>query len=294
MPWHLFNKKRKEPPATHEPEEGTVRAVVLSDVGNIRTNNEDMGLFFRVAGEAQRKGCLLIVADGMGGHKAGEVASRMAVEVISREYYRLTGTIEGCLRKAFEAANQKIFQKASSSKAHRGMGTTCTAIVVRENRLYFAHVGDSRAYLLKDGSIHQLTEDHTHVQELIREGIIQPDAAALHPERNLLTNAMGTRPVIRIDAGEIAPGFDNGDRLLLCSDGLYEYLSDGELQQACATAPLAQAASYLIEEAKRRGGHDNITVVLAGHTIPACTPEPRQTSDFESPQMNSDERNAHS
>jgi len=285
MFWDLFNKKRNEsaPNEMNETEEGTVRSVVLSDVGNIRTNNEDMGLFFRVAGEAQRKGYLLVVADGMGGHKAGEVASRMAVEVISHEYYGESGPIDECLKKAFEAANQKIFQKASSSKAHRGMGTTCTAVVVWDNRLFFAHVGDSRGYLIKDGRIHQLTEDHTHVQELIREGLISADAAATHPDRNLLTNAMGTRPMIRIDAGEAPFRFDEGDRLLLCSDGLYEYFSNPELQQVGASGPLAQVARNLIDEAKRRGGHDNITVVLAERTVPVSTPALKQTSDFEWP-----------
>lgn len=175
---------------------GEISAVVISDLGNVRQNNEDTGLFVRLADEGIRriKGYLLLVADGMGGHLAGEVASQMAAELITREYFQHSESIEKSLLRAFQIANRQIFDEARQHDTFRGMGTTCTAIVVHDQQLYFAHVGDSRAYLFKAGQLIQLTEDHTYVQELLRTGEITAEAAATHPDRNVLTQAMGTRP----------------------------------------------------------------------------------------------------
>jgi len=242
-----------------------INAIVMSDVGNIRQNNEDTGLFVRLADEGIRrtKGYLLLVADGMGGHLAGEVASQMAAEIVNREYVAHRDTIEKSLMRAFQVANRQIFDEAQQHDAFRGMGTTCTVIVVHEQQLYFAHVGDSRAYLFKAGQLVQLTEDHTYIQELLRNGEITPEAAANHPNRNVLTQAMGTKATIRIDVGRCLLPFDTGDRLLLCSDGLYEYCTEADLIQVLSLANLPDAAEKLIDMAKTRGGHDNITVVLA-------------------------------
>jgi len=242
-----------------------INAIVMSDVGNIRQNNEDTGLFVRLADEGIRrtKGYLLLVADGMGGHLAGEVASQMAAEIVNREYVAHRDTIEKSLMRAFQVANRQIFDEAQQHDAFRGMGTTCTAIVVHEQQLYFAHVGDSRAYLFKAGQLVQLTEDHTYIQELLRSGELTPAAAANHPNRNVLTQAMGTKASVRIDVGRCLLPFDMGDRLLLCSDGLYEYCTEADLIQFLSLENLPDAAEKLIDMAKTRGGHDNITVVLA-------------------------------
>lgn len=265
----LFGKKVK--PSDKAKQSNTARpanlkAVVMSDLGNIRTNNEDMGLFLKVADEAVllEKGYILIVADGMGGHNAGEVASGLATEIISREYFKQRGNaVEKNLEKALTLANKTIFEKASSQKAFQGMGTTCTVLVVIDNDLYFAQVGDSRAYIQKQGAFIQITEDQTYVQQLVNSGDITAAEAAVHPKRNILTNAMGTKPDMRVDTGRCQYKFENKDRLLLCSDGLYDYLNDEEMNRILLENNLQNAATTMIELAKARGGHDNITIVLA-------------------------------
>lgn len=271
MNWlNLFGKKAKQPVPENSNgsfESGNLRVIVLSDMGNIRTNNEDMGMFYKVADDniIRQKGYLLIVADGMGGHQAGEVASRMAGDIISREYFNQNGnsSVEKNLARAFALANKSIFEKARSQKTYNGMGTTCTALVVIDKTVYYAHVGDSRAYMQQGDSFVQITEDHTYVQELVNNGDITPGEAANHPKRNILTNAMGTKPELRIDTGKCPLSFENNDRLLICSDGLYDYLSNEELKEILQKEGLKNAAGFMVNQAKARGGHDNITVVLA-------------------------------
>lgn len=271
MGWfNLFRKKNKQavPESSNESIElSDLNVIVLSDLGNIRTNNEDNGMFYKVADEQviREKGYLLIVADGMGGHQAGEVASKMAADTISSEYFKLNanGGIEKNLAKVFTLANKNIFEKARSKKEYNGMGTTCTALVVINQTVYYAHVGDSRAYLQKGDSITQITEDHTYVQELVNNGDITAEEAATHSKRNILTNAMGTKPDLRIDTGVCKFKFEDNDRLLLCSDGLYDYLNDKELNEILQSGGLKTAAELMVRQAKERGGHDNITVVIA-------------------------------
>jgi len=289
MFWNkLFRKKSKKENTSEFIESGNVKAVVLSDLGNIRTNNEDVGMFYRIAEEdiTREKGYLLIVADGMGGHKAGEVASKMATEIISQEYFKKNGngSIEKALYKAFSMANRKIYELASSQKAYHGMGTTCSAFVVTGDAVYFAHVGDSRGYFLKNNLITRITEDHTYVQELVNKGEITAKEADTHPKRNILTNAMGTKPDLRIDTGKCAHSFENDDRLMLCSDGLYDYIHENELADILNNKSLQEAAEYMIREAKKRGGHDNITVVLAEKKDTAIAAAPKETRDVELPQ----------
>lgn len=262
-----------------------VNAVVVSDLGNIRQNNEDTGLFVRLADEGLRriKGHLLLVADGMGGHLAGEVASQMAAEIVNREYFQHAESIEKSLLRAFQMANRQIFDEARQHDAFRGMGTTCTAIVVHDQQLYFAHVGDSRAYLFKTGQLIQLTQDHTYIQELLRSGEITPEAAASHPERNVLTQAMGTKADVRVDLGRCVLPFDAGDRLLLCSDGLYEYCLDADFVRVLQQANLHDAADELVKMAKNRGGHDNITIVLAERVVADTTTTTKETREIDLP-----------
>lgn len=282
------NKKKQNPaPQTEVIDSGQFRVVVRTDLGNIRLNNEDNGLFYRIADEQviREKGYLLLVADGMGGHQAGEVASRMAAEIISQEYFKSekNGGIEKSLRRAFLAANQQIFQSASRHKEQQGMGTTCTALVVTDQHIYFGHVGDSRAYLWKKSGIHRITEDHTYVMELVRSGEISREEAETHPKRNILTNAMGTKPEVKVDTGKFSLPFETGDRLFLCSDGLYDYLQDAEIAQWLSTHGIAEAAEGLIKEAKNRGGHDNITIVLAEKTAGEQETPAKETRDIDLP-----------
>jgi len=247
----------------------TIRSVVLSDIGNARANNEDVGLFSWGAGQKinREKGFLMLVADGMGGHNAGEVASRMAVDIINREYFRLKDPIGKSLLKAFELANKKIFEMSKSDRLLKGMGTTCTAIVVADTIIYYAHVGDSRAYHLTGDEIFRITIDHTYVGELLRRGAITIEQALMHPERNILTNALGSGESVHVDAGELPRSFEEKDRLLVCSDGLYEYLNDQEIARIMNTNSLNNGAKELVEEAKKRGGRDNITAVLVENTL---------------------------
>ncbi len=241
-----------------------LRAVVLSDVGCVRTNNEDAARLVRPSTLEIRanKGFLAIVADGMGGHAAGEVASQMAVETVAKTYYQREESPEESLFLALTKANRAIWQTAGRNSRQRGMGTTCTAVAICKNRLYLAHVGDSRFYLLKNGQLLQLSTDHTYVQSLVAQGVITMAEAEKHPERNVLTRAMGTHNKVEIDIAVLSQTFRDEDRLLLCTDGLYDYLSSDEIAQLLLIPALNEAAQQLVELAKQRGGHDNITVLL--------------------------------
>lgn len=290
MFWKKLFRRNKDQNHSEFIESGTLKAVVLSDLGNIRTNNEDVGMFYRIADDAitNEMGYLLMVADGMGGHKAGEVASKLAVETVSKEYFRVNGNdgnIEKKLAKAFALANKRIFELASSQRSMHGMGTTCTALVVVSDSVYFAHAGDSRAYFFKGKSFERITEDHTYVQELVKLGEISAEEADTHPKRNILTNAMGTKADLRVDTGKCESGFEIGDRLMLCSDGLYDYFRDEELAEIVGSnTSLQETAEHLISETKKRGAHDNITVVLAEKfEIGTDAPAP-ETRDFDIPQ----------
>lgn len=251
---------------------GDIRAVVLSDVGCVRTNNEDAARFVRPSNSSLRlqKGYLAIVADGMGGHAAGEVASQLAVETIAKTYYQREESPEESLFLAFTKANREIWQSASKNSRQRGMGTTCTTVALSDNRLYLAHVGDSRAYLFQNGQFFQISTDHTYVQTLVEQGVITPAEAEKHPERNVLTRAMGTHIKVEIDVAHLSYIFGENDRLLLCTDGLYDYLNNEEMAQLLLNPSLSEAAQQLVEAAKQRGGHDNITVLII-EKVPAYT-----------------------
>jgi PPM family protein phosphatase len=287
MGWKkLFGTKTQAPvaPATVAAEPSDLKVVVVTDLGNIRTNNEDTGIFFRVADPEvlREKGVLMMVADGMGGHAAGEVASRMAADTITNEYFNngRGAAAEKKLQQAFTLANKNIYAAAAANAACKGMGTTCTALVIINDHVYYAHVGDSRAYIIKNDTATQITTDHTYVQELIKEGKISPQEAGEHPQRNILTNAMGTKPQIRIDTGKCDCTMNTHDKLLICSDGLYEYVHDTEIADMLKNSPLQEAAEALVATAKARGGHDNITVVLAEKTSAAPVHASKETRDF--------------
>ncbi len=259
--------KKESDSGSYMPGISGIKVIIKTDLGNVRSNNEDYASSFRIAEEnpSLEKGYLLIIADGMGGHLAGEVASKMAVGTISEEYLKQASerNKEKILTLAFNSANKKILDLATANEQYRGMGTTCTALAISGQTIYYAHAGDSRAYLYKNKSIIRITEDHTFVQELVKKGEITIAEADIHPQRNILTNAMGTKPGIRIDTGKCIATLEQNDRLMLCSDGLYDYLTDTEIAEVMQHKSLREAADYFITEAKRRGGMDNITVVLA-------------------------------
>ena len=237
-------------------------ASVQTDKGCVRELNEDSARFVRPSDPAQlaARGALAIVADGMGGHSAGEVASRMAVELVSRLYYETKGEAGAALRHAVEEANRLIHAAAAEDASKEGMGTTCTALAVRGDQAVAAHVGDSRLYMLRDGQLYQLSEDHSAVMEMVKLGIISKEEARTHEDKNVILRALGTSPEVEVSVIEpFRVGV--GDRYLLCSDGLYDLVLDDEIAAALAGAADVHAAGErLIQTAKERGGHDNITV----------------------------------
>jgi PPM family protein phosphatase len=231
-----------------------VRVVVgaSSDVGLVREANEDSYLVARP---------LYAVADGMGGHLAGDVASSTAVRVISERASSASPTDPESLAQIVTAANSAIFEQARGDDGLRGMGTTCTLALVDGGRALIAHVGDSRAYLLSDGTLEQLTEDHTLVSRMVREGRIQPDEAQHHPQRSIITRALGVDAEVEVDLLDIE--LHVGDRLLICSDGLSSLVGDDTIQSSLQEISDPQeAAERLVAQANDAGGDDNITVIV--------------------------------
>jgi serine/threonine protein phosphatase PrpC len=280
------HEQKHKPKAGQSVEACEITAVIQSDPGNVREVNEDCGRFIKPMEPAvfDRKGSLAIVADGMGGHSAGEVASTLAVETISRVYYSVDGLPGESLRKAFEEANQKIYEASLADKNLAGMGTTATALAVYGTSAIAAHVGDSRLYLLREGEIYLMTEDHSAVREMVKLGIISAEQARHHEDKNVIVRALGTAPRVEVSFWESPLAVRDDDQFLLCSDGLYDLVEDSEIRDMVLSAPDNHAAcESLIEMAKRRGGYDNITVGIlsikpAGYVE---TRSPRETREVE-------------
>ena len=246
-----------------------------SDVGRGRPENEDDFL-------VDREHRLYAVADGMGGHRAGEVASATAIETLRAAF------VGGePLDRAVAAANAAVFAKGADDDALRGMGTTLTAVTVQsDGTAVLGHVGDSRAYLLRDGAVTRVTDDHSLVEQLVRDGRLTPEEAQNHPQRAIITRALGVDPDVEVDTYRIA--LRPGDRLLICSDGLSNMLSDDTIGATLRrhTDP-QQAAETLVDMANQAGGDDNITVVVLdalsdgtdGAAAPAATAGAHAVSD---------------
>jgi serine/threonine protein phosphatase PrpC len=228
-----------------------------TDVGRVRSGNEDSYFCGRT---------VFAVADGLGGHQGGEVASAAVVEPLAaldgREFAE-PGEAAEALAAAILEGNSAILERAAGDPGLWGMGTTVTAAALAGDRhLQLAHVGDSRAYLLRDGSLDQLTTDHTVVGELVRRGRLTPEQAAIHPERSILTRAVGLDPRVPVDTPDPLELRD-GDQVLLCSDGLTEAVDDGRIAELLSATDDGDAACRsLIDAANAAGGPDNITVVL--------------------------------
>ena len=244
---------------------GIVEQVGRTDVGRQRSANED-SLVLRPP--------FFAVADGMGGARAGEVASAIAAEAF--EAASAAGeAAEAQLARLLREANRRIYDLAVTDESHRGMGTTLTAAKVHDGEVSLAHVGDSRAYRMRDGGLEQITRDHSLVAELERSGQITPEAAEHHPQRSIITRALGPEPDVEVDTYTLSAR--DGDLFLLCSDGLTSMISDDEVAAIPRTsATLDEAADALIKAANQSGGKDNITVVLfrigeLGDAVPEAT-----------------------
>ncbi|MGZ5338269.1 MAG: Stp1/IreP family PP2C-type Ser/Thr phosphatase [Thermoleophilaceae bacterium] len=228
-----------------------VEQVGRSDVGRQRSVNEDSLVIAPP---------FFAVADGMGGAKAGEVASATAIEVFQGEGESSEGS-ESQLARIVREANRRIHELAVSDESYRGMGTTLTAAKIAGDEVSLAHVGDSRAYLLRDGQLEQLTRDHSLVAELERSGQITPEAAEHHPQRSIITRALGPEPDVEVDTYTITGRAD--DLFMICSDGLTSMISDDEVGSILRSAEgLQDGAEALVRAANQSGGRDNITVVL--------------------------------
>jgi protein phosphatase len=242
----------------------------LSDVGRKRKGNED-SLFVNPEQH------LFVVADGMGGHAAGEIASKVAVDSIN-EFVCLTGGDEEItwpfgldenisydgnrLKTAIRYANRKVLEATKEKSEYEGMATTVAAVLVDGDSANVGHVGDSRVYLVRDGEITQLTSDHSWVNEQILSGVISPDQARTHPLRNVVTRALGGKPDLQVDMQ--LHKIKSGDVLLLCSDGLTTMITDEEISRLVrdAGSDVEKAAQSLVASANAKGGEDNITVLL--------------------------------
>lgn len=234
-----------------------MKYVAKTDIGKLRDLNEDAYL---------ADGNIFAVADGMGGHRAGEVASSLALKTFKESLGKIKKgesekNIKKRLTESVDRANQAVFQKGTSRRDYLGMGTTLTATLPLDDQINLVHVGDSRAYLIQKNKITQLTADHTLVGEMVRRGEITSELARLHPLKNILTHALGTDPHIQSDL--VVRKIQKKDRLLLCTDGLNSMVEEKEILKIVNnTSNLEKACQELIDRANQNGGEDNITVIL--------------------------------
>ena len=238
-----------------------------SEAGEVRKVNQDTYFV-----DTTPQGVLGIVADGMGGHQSGEVASQTAVEVLSRALKKAHAHPPAAIARAVQDANLKIYDYATEHPESRGMGTTLTTLLIDDQIGLVGHVGDSRAYLVRNGDIHQLTQDHSWVADRVRQGLLSEEEARHHRWRNIITNALGSTPEFKLDIFHFE--VRSGDTLMLCSDGITTLLPDEVILQILGEHAPEDAAAKLIESANERGSPDNVTaVVLFAETV---EPKPKR------------------
>src|ERR1700690_860815 len=256
-----------------------------SDIGCVRGNNEDSFGYWEPEDDQLflRKGRVAVVADGRGGYEGGQEASRLAVETLLSAYRDFAGDDpQQALVEALQSAHEGIRQYSFAHPELRGMGTTCTAAAIvsntlrgangrgegagrgadRYDELYYVHVGDTRLYLIRDGQITRVTRDHSYVGRLVESGMISPEEAEHHPQRNILTAALGTNPDLVMDSPGQPEPLRPEDVLLICSDGLWGQMRDSEILNAVQNKSAEEAGRDLIQLARERGGPDNITVEI--------------------------------
>ncbi|MPZ71370.1 MAG: Stp1/IreP family PP2C-type Ser/Thr phosphatase, partial [Actinobacteria bacterium] len=242
---------------------------VKTDVGRVRDGNEDSYIVLEP---------LYGIADGMGGHAAGEVASSTAVDALSEGIGRVDPKDPETLATLIKDANRTIFEKATRDDSLHGMGTTCTIVLIDGERGHLAHVGDSRAYMLRGDSLTRLSEDHTLVGRMVKEGQLTEDEASRHPQRNMITRSLGIDPEVRVDLRSFE--VRDGDRLMLCSDGLTSMVDEPTIERLLHdTADPQRTADQLVDLANEAGGDDNITVVVLDLHGSGDAPPPPPTDD---------------
>ena len=263
------NEATQAQPETVVTEHGEIRYAWRTDVGRIRKNNQDTVIL----GNG-----LFGVADGMGGHNGGEIASAGLRDGLLRETEGQEPSME-LLEEAVKKVNYEIWEQQEKDASLTGMGTTLTILWAAGKEMIIGQVGDSRAYLLRDGQLKQVTSDHSMVADMVRRGVLTEEQAACHPMRNYITRAVGTDDTLDVDMITI-PRM-NGDRWIICSDGLYGQISKQELEETAKIADLEEAAGKLLELALEHGGRDNITLVLMQDESAAEEQEPAGTTKEE-------------
>lgn len=234
----------------------------LTDRGKVRTHNEDAGgIFYNESNQL-----LAIIADGMGGHQAGDVASQMAINAMKERWeetkrFSSPEEVETWLKKHISEVNALIYRHAQSNKECEGMGTTIVSAVCLDEHLIIAHIGDSRCYVFRQQTIEQVTEDHSLVNALVQSGQLSKDDAATHPRRNVVLRALGSEEKVNIDVQTVP--LEKGIKVLLCSDGLTDKIRDEELSEIVPEdKPIEEIGRKLIDLANERGGEDNISLIL--------------------------------
>lgn len=235
-----------------------------SDRGSVRAKNEDyFGVFEPEKDELlEKSGLLIVVSDGMGGHFSGAEASHAAVEVVGEVYFKgEEDEADSRLKTAFQEANKYIFDRIGERVKGRA-GTTCTAAVLYPDLIHVVHVGDSRAYIVREGGIFQLTRDHSVVGEMMRRGVLSQEEARTDPRRNIITKAMGLREFLEADVYDPV-SIRKGDRIVICTDGLFSLVDEATIADFCEMYRPREACVELVRLSNERGGTDNITVIVA-------------------------------
>ncbi len=234
-----------------------------TDLGRVRENNEDKFEFYVSDDETilASRGQVFVVCDGMGGHAAGQIASELACKTFIDVYLNHPAAdVKEALVEALQAANRYVFLVAKSVPSRRGMGTTFTGMVLLQNMGYVVQVGDSRAYRLRKGDLTQLTEDHTYMNEMVRMGVLTPEQAAVHPQKHVLTRAVGVEENVVCDVFEFE--IQEGDTYFLCSDGVLNHVEDDQIAQILSSNSPAAAAWKMVGAALLGGGSDNTTAIV--------------------------------
>jgi len=243
----------------------TVTFAHLTDVGRVRARNEDfLGAFEPDDPQIlHSRGRLFVVADGMGGHTRGDLASRLAVQTLHAAYFtpQRSEPLPEALRVSVQIANEIVYRESGVEAGHEPMGTTLTAVVIRDHEAFLAHVGDSRAFLVRGRQIRQLTEDHSLVAELVREGVLSAAEAEGHPSANVVLRAIGLAEDVASEVQGPLP-LRHGDTLVLCTDGLSRQVRAHEIRRTAESQLPQRACEALVAMANERGGPDNITVQL--------------------------------
>ncbi len=252
------------PSTPQKPRSYAVDASFRTDVGCSRELNEDTAAVIQPCENEllASKGTLAIIADGMGGHSAGEVASRIAVDIVGHSYYHSNKPPQEALVDAVREANNAIHDAAKQNGGLKGMGTTCTALALHDQAAIHAQVGDSRLYLVRDGGAYQLSEDHSLVMQMVKDGVLSLEEARFHPDRNVIIRALGRQGTVEVASWDKPFPVKADDRFVLCSDGLYDVVEDDEIARTVASNASTEACDQLVKMANDRGGPDNISVCV--------------------------------